>query len=106
MRRAAKVDANQSDIVDALRSVGAKVQPLHQVGGGVPDLLVGINGRLMLIEVKDGSRPPSDRKLTPDQVKWHAEWTGHPVYVITDVTQAQAVARGFKFDALREADAT
>ena len=102
MRRAAKVDANQADIVDALRSVGAKVQPLHQVGGGVPDLLVAINGRFMLIEVKDGSKPPSDRKLTPDQVKWHAEYAGFPVYVVTDVTQAQAVARGFKFDALRE----
>lgn len=76
MRRAAKTDANQAEIVATLRMVGATVQPLHAVGGGVPDLLVGFRGRNYLIEVKDGRKPPSERKLTPDQVKWHAEWLG------------------------------
>ena len=76
MRRAARTDANQTEIVETLRTVGATVQPLHSVGVGCPDLLVGFRGLNYLIEVKDGRKPPSERKLTPDQVEWHSEWTG------------------------------
>jgi hypothetical protein len=46
---AAKVDANQAAVVAALRKIGASVQPLHGVGAGVPDLLVGFQGRNWLI---------------------------------------------------------
>ena len=92
MRRDAKTDRNQIDVVAALRSIGAQVQPLHMVGGGVPDLLVGIGGKLMLIEVKDGKQRPSQRALTPEQEKWHAAWDGFPVYVITDVSQVYQFA--------------
>ena len=87
MRRAAKVDANQAQIVDALRSAGATVQPLHAVGKGCPDLLVGHRGVNLLIEVKDGSKPPSARKLTQDQVSWHDTWRGQ-VAVVETVDQA------------------
>jgi len=87
--RAARVDANQAEIVDALRKVGCTVQPLHAVGQGVPDLLVGYRGNNVLIEVKDGSKPPSARKLTPDQVKWHGDWRGH-VAVVSTVAEAIA----------------
>ena len=59
MSRAKRVDANQGEIVDALRAVGAKVQPLHMVGEGVPDLLVRYRGDLHLVEVKDGRKPPT-----------------------------------------------
>ena len=76
MRRAAKTDANQAEIVATLRMVGATVQPLHAVGGGVPDLLVGFRGQTYLIEVKDGRKPPSERKLTPEQERWHGNWRG------------------------------
>jgi hypothetical protein len=97
MRRAAKVDTNQAAVVDALRRAGCSVQCLHTLGGGVPDLLVGREvptggpfgreRRTFLIEVKDGARPPSERKLTPDQVLWHREWRGH-VAVAESVEQA------------------
>ena len=36
MRRAAKVDANQPEIVQALRKAGCFVQPLHTVGQASP----------------------------------------------------------------------
>jgi len=93
MRRASKIDRNQPEIVDALRSVGARVQSLATVGGGVPDLLVGYLGDLYLIECKDGKRPPSERKLTPDQERWHAEWSGYPVYVVKCVEDAADVLK-------------
>jgi hypothetical protein len=41
MRRAAKIDANQPQIVEALRKAGATVHSLAAVGNGIPDLLVG-----------------------------------------------------------------
>lgn len=87
MRRAAKVDANQSEIVAALRAVGASVQPLHAVGGGCTDLAVGFRGVNYMIEVKDGDKPPSARKLTPDQVTWHEAWRGQ-VCVVKSVEEA------------------
>lgn len=93
MRRAAKVDANQAQIVDALRSCGASVQPLHMVGSGVPDLLVGYRGRTALIEIKDGSLPPSKRQLTDDQLRWHGAWSGGALAVVCDVESALRVLR-------------
>lgn len=84
--RAAKVDANQAAIVKALRQMGASVQPLHMVGQGTPDLLVGIQGRNYLLEVKDGSKPPSAQRLTVDQIEWHGEWRGQ-VEVVNSIDQ-------------------
>jgi hypothetical protein len=63
LRRAARIDANQPEIVKALRSVGALV--LHM--GHPVDLMVGFSGRWFAIEIKDPSKPPSKRTLTDDQ---------------------------------------
>ena len=86
-RRAAKVDANQPEIVAALRRAGCSVEHLHAVGAGCPDLLVGYRGQNYLVEVKDGAKPPSARHLTPDQVEWHAAWRGG-VAVACNVSEA------------------
>ena len=86
--RAAKVDANQSQIVHALLSVGCKVTLLHRVGAGCPDLLIWNGERFVMCEVKDGAKPPSARKLTPEQEEWHAAHEGAPVYVVSSVDQA------------------
>ena len=88
MRRAPKRDANEAEIISALRAVGCLVQPLS--APGVPDLLVWSPWYgLMLMEVKDGSKPPSARKLTPDQVAWHAEWANAEIIlVVTSVAEA------------------
>jgi hypothetical protein len=89
VRRAPKVDANQGEIVAALKSRGCLVQSLAGMAGGVPDLLVGNRrGHLILMEVKDGSLVPSARELAPDQVRWHAAWRGFPVYVVKSVQEA------------------
>jgi hypothetical protein len=90
VRRAAKVDTNQSGVVKALRKVGAIVQPLHMVGVGCPDLLVGYRRQTFLLEVKDGERRPSEQKLTPDQEGWHREWRGLPVAIVRSEEEALA----------------
>ncbi len=90
MRRAAKIDANQPEIVAALRKVGAHVESLAAVGCGVPDLLVGFQGQTVLIEVKDGSKVKSARQLTDDQIRWHAKWRGGRCVVAANVSEALA----------------
>ncbi len=87
MRRAAKVDANQAEIVTAFRRMGFTVHCLHAAGEGVPDLLLSRAGENYLIEVKDGSLPPSARQLTPAQKAWHADWRGQ-VDIIKSVDEA------------------
>lgn len=52
--RRVKRDGNHTPIVQALRSAGRSVVELHQVGKGVPDLLVGWGrSNMLLLEVKD-----------------------------------------------------
>jgi hypothetical protein len=88
MRRAAKVDANHTQVVMALQAAGATVQSLAAVGQGVPDLLVGFQGKTLLMEVKDGQKPPSARRLTEQQITWHGAWRGGPVAVVDGVDAA------------------
>lgn len=81
MRYGSKVDRNQTEIVAALRAVGASVQHLHNVAGGCPDIAVGYKGKTYMMEIKDGSLPPSGQKLTPAQEVWHRDWQGHAAIV-------------------------
>lgn len=94
MRRAARIDENQPEIVQALEAIGCTVDSLAAVGGGVPDLLVGYHGFNLLIEVKNPDKRPSQRKLTPAQIEWHGAWAGQKS-VIETVDQAIAYVRSF-----------
>ena len=90
MRTAAKVDANQPEIVNALRQIGCSVLLTHQLGKGAPDLVVGYRGVNFMLEVKDGNKPPSRRELTPDEVKFHDEWNGD-IRIVESVEDAIGV---------------
>lgn len=87
MRRAARVDDNQQSIVDALRKAGAYVRIITQ-GEGIPDLLVAYNRQTALLEVKDGNKPPSARKLTEAEAKFFAEWIGGTLAVVNSPEEA------------------
>jgi hypothetical protein len=86
--RAAKVDENHQEVVLALRTAGATVHSLAAVGKGVPDLLVGYRGQTFLMEIKDGRKSPSERKLTEPQIQWHAVWKGGPLAIVENSVQA------------------
>lgn len=96
--RAASRDANEPEVIKALVAVGCLVQQITQ-GDGVPDLIVCTpRGRLLLIEVKDGAKPPSGRKFKPAQVTWHAIWAPRaPVFVC--LSPADALAAVAQVDA-------
>jgi hypothetical protein len=86
--RAAKVDACQSEIVAALRTAGCSVTSMARLGGGVPDLLIGVNGKTAILELK----MPGE-KLNPLQREWHAAWKGGTLAVVDSVESALRVAR-------------
>ena len=89
--RAAKRDDNHAEIRDNLRAIGAMVHDTGSLGGGFPDLVVGYRGVIHLLEIKDGSKPPSKRKLTPDEVKFFHDWAGFPVHVVESFDDALRV---------------
>lgn len=94
VRRAARTDANQGEIVTALRAIpGLRVQSLAAIGAGCPDLLVGYKGRNYLMEVKDGQKTASARLLTRAEIEWHMAWAGQ-VAVVETVEQAIAIVKG------------
>ena len=87
MRYANRIDANQNQIVDAMRKVGAVVRIISQ-GDGIPDLLVGYKGYTILMEVKDGDKVPSARKLTEPEQKFFDDWRGGMLVVVNSVEEA------------------
>jgi hypothetical protein len=74
--RACKVDSNQPEIVKSFRRMGYAVAHTHTLGRGFPDLVISKQGKNFLIEVKDGSLPPSARKLTPAEQEFKDGWLG------------------------------
>ena len=77
MRRAAKVDANQKKIVRSLRGIpGVTVAITSQLGDGFPDFIVGYKRFNYMIELKDGDKVKSKKKLTEGEHKFHNEWRG------------------------------
>ncbi|MCP5007959.1 MAG: hypothetical protein GY941_29095 [Planctomycetes bacterium] len=72
--------------------MGCTVAVTSAAGNGFPDIVVGrtdITGerKNWLIEIKDGNKPPSERKLTPDQVKFHSQWRGQ-IAVVKSLDEA------------------
>lgn len=65
-RHARAVDANHAQVVRALRQLAVPVVSLAPLGNGAPDVLIWSRHlhRWRLVELKDGTKPPSARKLT------------------------------------------
>ena len=86
MRRAARRDANETEIIKALRECGAYVKQINDEGAF--DLLVSYRGETLLLEVKDGAKPPSARRLTDAEQKFHDEWPGTNLWIVNSVQEA------------------
>jgi hypothetical protein len=91
MRRAARRDDNEQSIIKAMRAEGAYVKQINDEG--LFDLLVSYRGETLMVEVKDGAKPPSARRLTDAEQKFHDEWPGSDLYIVNSVEEAIALLR-------------
>jgi len=80
-RRAAKVDDNQGEIVKLFRKLGWTVLIISQLKNCC-DIIVSKNGRTVAVEIKDGAKPPSQRKLSDGEIKFRDNWQGEYSLVI------------------------
>jgi len=70
-------DDNELEIFAAFRACGCLVYP-----GGPLDAVVGLRGQWWIVEIKDGSKPPSHRRLTPAEKAFIEQAHGYPVAII------------------------
>jgi hypothetical protein len=84
MRKIARTDRNQQELMDTARAVGCTVHDTHQLGGGFPDFLMFLNGKVLMIEVKDGDKPPSAQALTKQEEAFQTKWWS-VYYVVSTV---------------------
>ncbi len=99
MRRAANLDTNHGEIVNAFRGLGCSVQSLAGCGSGVPDLLVGVPGNPalnLLVEVKAFPAGTVKGEPNEEQRVWHSEWRGH-VAVVRSLEDVGLLVRAAKF---------
>ena len=72
MRRAARTDDNQHELVEALKKIGAKC---YFIGKPV-DLLVGYRGKNLLLEVKRPDKRGQPSAFTKEQKDFIETWPG------------------------------
>lgn len=80
-RRAAKRDANEPAIVEALEGMGALVYRLSKP----LDLVVLVGSVIALADVKD----PKRGRITDDQQTFIEKWDGAPIYILQTVDDAE-----------------
>lgn len=91
MAYARRTDANQSELVEALRACGWYVCITSAFGGGFFDAIAVKGGDVRFLEIKDGSKPPSARKLTPAEQAMHEDFQAAGAQVVILETVEQAV---------------
>ena len=74
-RRAARTDDNQPEVVKEFRRLGWYVLIISQLKNCC-DIMVSKGGVTIAIEIKDGSKPPSARKLSKGEQEFKDNWLG------------------------------
>mgnify|MGYP001576960825 FL=1 len=84
-------DANHNSISEVFESLDCSVLDISQTPCGF-DVVVGYKTQAILCEIKDGSKPPSARKLTLNENTAHNNWRG-PKAIVTTNDEAVLVAK-------------
>jgi hypothetical protein len=94
MRRAAKTDANHKEVTAAFRKLGCSVLNISQLKN-CGDLVVAKCHKTAIVEVKDGSKPPSCRRLTKGEDEFKSSWQG--IYaVVEDLSDVIALVKALE----------
>lgn len=78
MRRAARTDNNQHELVEALKKIGARCYYIKEP----VDLVVGFRGRSILLEVKG-----EGKALTKAQQEFVESWPGE-IHIVRTIDEA------------------
>lgn len=89
-RYARRIDNNARAIVNALRALGASVEP-HSGSTGAPDLVVGYRGVTTWAEVKPVTGTKARGELRETQVDWHQGWRGRKPVVLRTFEDVRAL---------------
>lgn len=97
MRRAAKTDVNQNEIIKALERAGVSVEVIREP----VDLLICHRGETRLMEVKN---PDGRDRITKQQAEFMARWPGQ-VHIVRSPAEAIKAVFGDLADLPRETEA-
>ena len=82
-----KRDANEPEIVEALKLHGASVIQMDKL-----DLIVGYKGKTHVMEIKN---PNTSWELKPSQKKLINSWVGSPIHIVTTKEQAINIVENY-----------
>lgn len=90
---ACRIDDNHTEIVSALKTAGATVIDTARLGAGFPDLILGFNGRTVLMEIKNPKTQYGRAGLNKTQLTWHANWRGGTLATVDGIEAALRVLK-------------
>lgn len=91
VRRKMKKDGNHREIVAYFRQCGAIVDDVSDLAGLGYDIILSAYGvGPVLVEIKDGSKPPSERRLTESEEAAQARW-GAKFAVVSSIEEARGL---------------
>lgn len=96
MRRAAKRDANHGAIVGIFRQLGCSVFETDRMGAGWPDIVIGVIGRNVLVEIKNADTGYGRGGLNLAQERFNEAWRGDKVVVIRTEDEAMALVANLR----------
>jgi hypothetical protein len=70
---AKKKDDNHNEIETEFKRLGCGVKDVHDLPNFV-DIIICYKGQTVMVEIKDGAKPPSARKLTSGEKRFSDEW--------------------------------
>jgi hypothetical protein len=79
-RRVHRVDANQKEILQVARQMGAMALPITDLGQGAPDVLIAWRGSNYLWEIKNKA---GKNIIGKEQQDWMDNWRGQVCVIRT-----------------------
>jgi len=86
---AKRTDANHKEIVNAFKDLGCSIFDTSRIGMGFPDLVIGKNGKTLLVEIKSSERS----KFTSAQDLFMMNWKGSTVCRVHDLAGVQTIVK-------------
>ena len=92
---ARKKDDNHDEIVNEFQRLGCGVKDVHNLPDFC-DIIICYQGATVMVEIKDGRKAPSSRRLTEGEKQFSDEWIGKggKWACIESVEQANELIKG------------